>query len=93
MCLNKKQLKNSRIFKNILRFIYCKKIGGFGVANFKNLFSFEEISAISRFLILVFILNSETQKLRNIFKTCKFQRKCFICGSRKFPSFRFWLLY
>ena len=55
-----------------------------------------EISLISRFLILVLILNSKTQKLRNIFKICKFQRKCFICGSKKFPSFpsfRFWLLY
>ena len=31
-----------------------------------------EISVISRFLILVLILNSKTQKLRNIFKTSKF---------------------
>ena len=36
------------------------------------------------------------RKLRNICKTCKFQRVCFIWGSwklRRFPSFRFWSLY
>ena len=67
MCLSKKQLKNSRIFKNILRFIYCKKIGGLGVANFKNLFSFEEIGNFRDFQVFDFSLftefgNSKTKK-------------------------------
>ena len=67
MCLNKTQLKNSRIFKNILSFIYCKKIGGLGVANFKNLFSFEEIGNFRDFQVFDFssyteFENSETQK-------------------------------
>ena len=54
------------------------------------------ISKISKFLISALILNWKIRKLRNIFKTCKFQRNCFIWGSRKFPkhlNFRFWLLH
>ena len=67
MCRNKKRLKNSRIFKNFFRFIYCKKIGGLGVANFKNLFSFEEIGNFRDFQVFDFssyteFENSETQK-------------------------------
>ena len=67
MCLRKTQLKNSRIFKNILSFIYFKKIGGLGVANLKNLFSFEEIGDFRDFQVFDFtpyteFENSETQK-------------------------------
>ena len=67
MCLNKTQLKNSRIFKNILNFVYCKKMGGLGVANFKNFFSFEEIGNFRDFQVFDFspyteFENSETQK-------------------------------
>ena len=51
MCLNKTQLKNSRIFKNILSFIYCQKIEGSGVANLKNLFSFEKIGNFRDFQV------------------------------------------
>ena len=69
-----------------------------GLVNFKGLFYLrkQEISEVSMFLILALTLKSKLGKLGNIFKTCKFQRKSFTWGSRKFrrfPSFRFWPLY
>ena len=68
---------------------------GFHVVNFKKSFLFENVGNFRGFR--VFDLSPYTErKLGNIFKTCKFQRICFIWGSTKFlrfPCFWFRPLY
>ena len=63
MCLNKARLKIARISKDIFSFVYCNKIENFRafqVVNFKILFYLRklEISEVSKFSILAFILKS-----------------------------------
>ena len=67
MCLNKADLRIGRIFKNILSFIYCNKIGNFG--GFQVFcFLFEEVGSFRGFQVFGFgsyteITNSENSEI------------------------------
>ena len=68
MCPNKTHLKNSRLLKNTLSFIYCNKIEkfqGFRVLNFKKFLLFEDIGNFRGFRLFDFGPYTEIQNQEN----------------------------
>ena len=68
MCLNKTHLKNSRIFKNTLSFIYCNKIENFWifpVVNFKEFLLFEGVGSFRGFRLFDFSPYTEIENSEN----------------------------